>query len=151
MYTIYKEFACYHSPVLDKAFNGPFIEGQTKNITLDGFEYPSAFGLVQAWMLSPQTALQFLKEDLSFLYIIWILADRLLMPKLQNAVINELNSFGRHPLYPMPKHDWLEWLVSNTAPDAGIWRLYVDKLARCCTEGTFEMMMENEETPMRLV
>jgi hypothetical protein len=34
-FMIHKEFACYHSPVFDAAFNGPFVEGQTQTYRMD--------------------------------------------------------------------------------------------------------------------
>lgn len=50
IFAIYKEFACYYSPVLRAAFNGPFLEGQSQTMIIDDFSLSGAFGFVLNWM-----------------------------------------------------------------------------------------------------
>jgi hypothetical protein len=73
--------------MLDRAFNGTFIEGQTQCITIEDFDHPKAFSVVLSWMNTQTLDGKKLKErwgsDYELcLYILWVLADRLVMPEL---------------------------------------------------------------------
>jgi hypothetical protein len=48
--------------MLEKAFNGHFIERQTQSITLEDFDYLAAFGAVQAWMYTQKLYIEALKK-----------------------------------------------------------------------------------------
>jgi len=89
-FIMYKSVACYYSPVLDKAFNGTFQEGQTQTMTIDDFQFPDTFGAVQSWMYTQKTdgwKEEWANEYNARLYYVWVLADRLIMPSLQNEVM----------------------------------------------------------------
>ena len=91
-FVVHKEFACYHSPVLKAAFNSTFIEGQTQTYTLEEVIAPVARLLVnwlytqQLDLLQPEDYSQKTKEDLE-LARLFVIADKLLIPQLQNAII----------------------------------------------------------------
>ena len=88
------------------------MEGQTQTFTIEDFDRPDAFGIIQSWMYTQNTDgwKEKLAETQSFkLYCAWILADRLIIPKLQNDVITIL------PKMILPLGD-IHWLYKNTTP-----------------------------------
>lgn len=105
-FTIHKDFACHYSPVLRAAFNGPFIEGQTQEYrfqdTTEGAVHQLANWLytqkVEITSFGPEG--RFTKAEINrdlheeenqTLIDTWLLAQRLLIPKLQNFIIRELH------------------------------------------------------------
>jgi hypothetical protein len=85
-YIIHKEFICYYSPFFKAAFNGNFKEGQTQEITISADVV--AFGVVVNWLYSQKVVTSGVDElILSTLAQAWILADRFLIPKLQNQIM----------------------------------------------------------------
>ena len=85
------KLACYYSPFLRAAFKGSFIEGQTQAMTLKTTT-TGAFTLFVRWLYSgtlhsrngvpPSKHLD--------LYQLALLADKFLIPELQNLAIREL-------------------------------------------------------------
>ncbi|KAL2074336.1 hypothetical protein VTL71DRAFT_8114 [Oculimacula yallundae] len=125
-YIMHKSIACHHSPVLNKAFNGPFVEGQTQTFTIDDFEWPEAFGVIQSWMYAQKT--DGWKEELGESFptkigYAWILADRMLMPKLQNAVMILLSSLEAASTIPH------KIAYENTPPGSKLRRFVCDRYA----------------------
>ncbi|KAH9222817.1 hypothetical protein DL95DRAFT_518352 [Leptodontidium sp. 2 PMI_412] len=110
IFAIYKEFACYYSPVLRAAFNGPFLEGQSQTMIIDDFSLSGAFGRKAVFALSGYCR-------------IWVLADRLLMPTLQNHVAAEII---KHPNTSKISTIDISWTYDNTAPDSMLRKLLVD-------------------------
>ncbi|KAH7360630.1 hypothetical protein BKA65DRAFT_189714 [Rhexocercosporidium sp. MPI-PUGE-AT-0058] len=125
-YIIHKSIACYHSPVLDKAFNGPYTEGQTQVMTIEDFDRPDAFGAIQSWMYTQNTdgwKDEMGEEHDRKLYFVWILADRLIMPKLQNQVMNLLMDIRIFSLL------WLGFIYKNTSPESKLRSFVSDRFA----------------------
>lgn len=119
-YVVYKEFACYYSPMLNAAFNGPFIEGKSNTMTIDDFPFPKAFGFIQCWMYTMKIKHPLrVPLTLTSYCVAWILADRLLIPKLQNQAVIELCS-KKLTLDKMPD---LKLIYGNTSPDSKLRRL----------------------------
>ncbi|KAH6671126.1 hypothetical protein B0J14DRAFT_484605, partial [Halenospora varia] len=101
-FTIHKEVTCYHSPVLRAAFESDFIEGQTQAYRLEETT-KGAFEMFSSWLYSEQVDAYQLKigvvwpeleytpkrEDLDLVEL-WVLAEKLLVPKLQDMVIDAL-------------------------------------------------------------
>ncbi|PVH86907.1 hypothetical protein DL98DRAFT_649759 [Cadophora sp. DSE1049] len=123
-YIMHKSIACYYSPVLNKAFNGPFTEGQTQTMTIDDFKQPAAFGAIQSWMYMQKA--DGLKDEWggrsNMLFYVWILADRLIMPALQNDLMGLLIGM------PIPLNS-LSWMYENTGPHSELRSLLVDRCA----------------------
>jgi hypothetical protein len=87
-YFMYKKFACDYSSLFDAVFNGARME----IIDLQGVSWPESFGIIQAWMYTQKLESPFpgLPFDATDLCDIWILADCLVMPELQNEVMKTL-------------------------------------------------------------
>lgn len=128
-YRVYKEFACYYSSMLDAAFNGPFAEGKSGVLTIDDFEYPAVFGTIQSWMYTQKLENPFSITacTMEVYSIIWILADRLLMPKLQNAVAAAMVDLRRGPQLTL--QNTVDWIYKNTTPASKLRKLVVDLCA----------------------
>lgn len=54
-FVIHKAVACFHIPVLDRAFNRLFIEDQTQTINFSDIEFHSTFSAVQSWMYTQRS------------------------------------------------------------------------------------------------
>jgi hypothetical protein len=127
IFLVHKAIACHHSRMLDKAFNSPFIEGQTQTITIKDFYFPDAFGAVQSWMyMQTPKGLQEENWACSFtqrLCISWVFADRLIMPKMQNEIMRALKAEGKNPIH------LAGWLYKNTPPESKLRRWFVQHSA----------------------
>lgn len=109
-FSVHKEFACHYLPVLKAAFNSDFIEGPTQTYkfqdTSDG-----AVRLLLQWLYTQKLDILQLgdgtttladvqpelktKEDMS-LAELWVLAEKLLIPRLQNMVVEEIHNLSKH-------------------------------------------------------
>jgi hypothetical protein len=86
-FLVHKEFICYYSLFFDAAFNGQFQEGATLKLDLPGV-LPAVFDIFVNWLYTQTIAADTQPEShMSWLIELWILADRLLAPKLQNQVL----------------------------------------------------------------
>ncbi|TVY78457.1 hypothetical protein LSUE1_G006516 [Lachnellula suecica] len=89
-FLIYKEIICYYSPFFEAAFNGGFEEG--KNQTMDLCEAsPKVFGMFVNWLYTQSIAQTKDESDFHSLVELWILADRLLIPTLQNDTLEAID------------------------------------------------------------
>jgi hypothetical protein len=111
-FLVHKEHACRYSPVLDKAFNSTFKEGETQTYTMDDTTV-EAFRMFVQWIYSQKfnvsvhngdtsLALQQLqndssnhrstcKKETSNLLQLWVLAEKLMVSPLQDVVMNQFN------------------------------------------------------------
>lgn len=104
-FIVHKDWACKASPVLAAAFNSEFLEGQTQEYRLDmSARDGDVVQLLVSWIythkleLEPLSAaevqqapkaeqIRIRSRHSSYLAKLWVLADKLLMPRLQNEVI----------------------------------------------------------------
>ena len=88
---VHKNFITHYSPYFNAAFNGSFAEGQTQKMSLEDTE-PHVFGTFVNWLYSQEieNVDGEVPED-STLINLWLLADKCLVPKLQNQVIRALD------------------------------------------------------------
>ncbi|TVY36386.1 hypothetical protein LSUB1_G004769, partial [Lachnellula subtilissima] len=141
-FVVHKEFACHHSPVFNAAFNGPFVEGQTQVYGLEDTT-TRAVRLLVYWLYTQKVDLTLpnddhsaLKAQASSLAELWVLADFLLIPRLQNAVLGAIVSVRRehHSLY---MGCW-GYVCAHTAPDSAIRRLLAHQVAFYLDADVFE-------------
>jgi hypothetical protein len=90
-FVIHKHLICHHSPFFSAAFNSNFEEGITQEMTID--MDLNAFGLFVNWLYN-QVILDASGEqpDLPTLAHLWIFADRVLIPQLQNQAMDIMYS-----------------------------------------------------------
>jgi hypothetical protein len=92
-FTIHKNKICSHSPFFSAAFNSNFIEGTSQEMTLD--VDLEAFGIIVNWMYTKDiVASNGEQPGLCTLARVWILADRFLIPKLQNQAMENMLSMS---------------------------------------------------------
>jgi hypothetical protein len=113
-FLVHKVFACHYSPVLSAALNNTaFIEGETQIYRLDDTT-EGAFGLLVQWLYS-----QKLEYDdgaggvtAENLVRLWVLAGKLLIPRLQNLAVDLLEEI-RVAKGSIPIKE-LEYVYENT-------------------------------------
>ena len=72
--------------MLRSAFEGPFAEAQSQTLDLDDFEHPEAFAIARHYITFSMVE----GFRSKYCYEAWVLADRLLMPKLQNSIVDAI-------------------------------------------------------------
>ncbi|KAL2068338.1 hypothetical protein VTL71DRAFT_16436 [Oculimacula yallundae] len=140
-FQVHKEFACAYSPVLKTAFSSAFIEGQTQTYRLQDIS-PDAFRMLVNWFYTQNLVIhkhsdapdedfaeveRLVSEQDMNLIQIWLIADRLLIPRLQNIIANDISStwsiFRFTNSVP-----WMAYAYEHTNPDSPLRHLVVD----CC-------------------
>ncbi|PVH85663.1 hypothetical protein DL98DRAFT_605229 [Cadophora sp. DSE1049] len=117
-FVVHKDFACHYSPVLKAAFNSNFLEGQTQISHLEDAKDETVSLLVN-WFYSQELSVDSLEKneivdgDHWKLIRLWVLADKLLIPRLQNVTIIKLTemekAFNKTPV------GCLNYIYNNTA------------------------------------
>jgi hypothetical protein len=152
----FPQAACQHSPVLKAAFNSKFIEGETQTYRLkDTTEKPFRY-LVQ-WFyaqrinfsirlddslvsLTPGDTAGAVKEltelilywriEHRTLFRLWILADKLLIPAVQNIVMDKLGVMHTvDKLFAVSFVFSVEYVYQNTGGDSPLRQFLVEYLA----------------------
>ncbi|KAI9650255.1 hypothetical protein NHQ30_000268 [Ciborinia camelliae] len=132
-FAIHKEVACRHSEIWDRAFNGPFIEGQTQTYRLEDVD-PKVFRMLMQWVYQEkfdhahslqrdgwikecggETRKLCAKEDI-LLVKLWILAEKFLIRRLQNYTMNIM--FKHETRCGAMNSGCYQYLYRNTANDS---------------------------------
>lgn len=135
--SVHKEVACQRSPVFRAAFCGPFLEGQKQTYQLENTTEGTAQFLIQ-WMYTEKLVIPRLSDEWKLsesyvstdeeskedkdLFSLWILADYLQMPSLQNYTIETIHKVSDKDGY-LPMHAY-PTVYSNTAEDSKL-RKYI--------------------------
>ncbi|KAK0100251.1 hypothetical protein ONS96_007534 [Cadophora gregata f. sp. sojae] len=123
-FVVHKDFACHYSPVLRAAFNSNSIEGQTQVYHFQNTEEKVVI-LAVNWLYSQSLVVKSLETgesndtDGTALIHLWVLADRLLIPRLQNAAMRKLIKLEATFLETIDKSH-LEYIYNNTAKDSSL-------------------------------
>jgi hypothetical protein len=105
-FSVHKDFACFYSPVFKAAFNSTFVEGETQTYTLQDTTKEAVRALLH-WFYTlkldniyeeeitrdPPKAK--VKSETTVLVELWVLADRLLVRRLQNEIIERLEELRK--------------------------------------------------------
>jgi hypothetical protein len=129
-FIIHKEVVCFHSKVLDAAFNSNFIEGQTLEYYLDDTS-PRAFKLFMQWLYSQKLVLFALRHPIRKnaetmagesrdLTMLWVLAGKLGMPSLQNAALVAIDDISIQ--HQRIANETFIYIENNTAADSPLRR-----------------------------
>ncbi|KAE8446893.1 hypothetical protein EG329_011524 [Mollisiaceae sp. DMI_Dod_QoI] len=147
-FTIHKDFACHYSPVFNAAFNSKFLEGQTQEYRLecDGINenvvrllvhwiYTQRLELLQIQTENAVESTEKAEADMEFfitknecLVKLWVLADKLLMPALQNAIIGALEASRREKSTTVSAK-LIGYVCENTGRDSPLRRYMVAQYA----------------------
>ncbi|TVY32908.1 hypothetical protein LOCC1_G007719 [Lachnellula occidentalis] len=140
-FIVHKEIACYHSPVLNAAFNSDFIEGQTQTYTLDDIS-EGAFKLLVQWLYSQKLVLPRppMANELCILYtdlvMLWVLADKLDIPSLQNLVLEKIEQISDESV-SIP-YESFDYIYRNTSKGSQLRRFLVEMVSMQCHENIFD-------------
>jgi hypothetical protein len=93
-FTVHKDFATFRSPVFDAAFNGHFLESNTKTMNLDDVD-PDVFAMLVQWLYTEETQITIKDDttDVMMLANLWTLGDRFQMRALQNTTLLHLDRY----------------------------------------------------------
>jgi hypothetical protein len=148
-FIVHKEIACRHSGVFDAAFNSEFIEGQTQTYRLEDTS-EEVFRMLVQWMYGKQLDLISLegkvvivKEDLTqdmHLAELWVLADRLGMPWLQNRILDHIDHIRRQT-NSMPTATF-HYVYDNTASGSPLRKYFVWICAMDLNPAVFTEVMD---------
>lgn len=139
-FIVHKEFICYYSPFFDAAFNGSFIEGASQALDLEDVE-PAIFALLVGWIYSQTVPPQDAYIPRSALCALWVLADRLLIPKLQNEVIVALDIASTHFTSARPTGAASTWVYQKTTSRSPL-RRYLTHLVAAAPPNSKEPKLE---------
>ncbi|KAE9381302.1 hypothetical protein N431DRAFT_457903 [Stipitochalara longipes BDJ] len=107
-FVVHKEHACKYSPVLEKAFNSRFKEGQTKSQYHNGMTTEEKQEHYE--ICGPQTDIQIQ---------LWVLAEKLLVPRLQNELMDVFGLVSTTCLAPFEyRVEYIYQTPPRTAPSA---------------------------------
>jgi hypothetical protein len=140
-FLVHKQFACHYSPVLKTAFNGSFVEGLTQTYKLEDTA-ATAFTLFVQWLYTRKIeevtkSEHFIGEYFHALTRLWVLADKLLIPCLQNQAIDAIDEWRKaHNMIAV--HDF-KYAYQNTSDDSPLRRLFVQHCVWNLTSETFKL------------
>lgn len=127
-FVVHKSFACHTSPILKAAFNSDFIEGQTQRYTLEDTT-EGAFRLFSEWVYTQNIYWDGESKDEPRSYWlpeVWVLAEKLLVPKLQNRAIDLIEDLRKKR--GAVGHT-ITWIYQNTPYGSPLRRIYVHQWA----------------------
>jgi hypothetical protein len=135
IFLVHKEFVYHHSPVLKTAFESSFIEGETQIYKLDDVT-PATFTLFVQWLytqnlcnpITPPGDVSSLIEHWHSLLRLWVLADKMMVPRLQNMTINAIENFRKSTL-TLPS-DEFAYVYENTDTGSQLRRILVEQCVR---------------------
>ncbi|TVY73306.1 hypothetical protein LSUE1_G005521 [Lachnellula suecica] len=128
-FVLHKESACFYSPVFKAAFNSEFIEGKTQECRMEDVNENAAQFLVR-WLYHQELTTLVAPEgkcsqtDFISLIQLWVLADKLLIPRLQNLAIREAAKIcSKAGVDPSLEFNWV---YANTVPESPLRSLMID-------------------------
>lgn len=95
-FVVHKDFVCHYSPVFRAAFNSVLIEGQTQTYHLKD-DREKVVALLVEWIYTKDISSSNDRGGYDDLVKLWILADKLCIPDLQNNVIDRLKEMDYKP------------------------------------------------------
>jgi len=136
-FTVHKSFACYYCEVFNRAFNSNFEEARTQTYRIKDTTV-RAFELLVDWIYSQDIGDCHFEavidgkevfwnpgEVMARLAELWVLADKLLLPNLQNIAIDHLNDVFTEEGACMI----LPYVYENTAEDSLLRRFLIEAVA----------------------
>lgn len=161
-FLVHKEIACYHSIVFDASFNGGFKEAETLEYELDDTT-PGAFQLLVQWLYFQKLELRQLhpghravklthadQSENMALAELWILAERLILPRLQNLVITNMYQIFIRTQF-IPAQTW-KFIFDGEYQSSSPLRKYVVDLVACYVdEETYDELEESDMLPVGLL
>jgi hypothetical protein len=148
---VHKSFACHYTPTFKAAFTNPaWKEYATQTYELKDIT-PGTFSLLVQWLYTQKLDYDNGSNGVTGpdLVRLWVLADRLLLPRLQNAAMNlvEVILMTKN-IIPIPLH-MLSYIYKNTLDDIPLRRFFVDVCASNLRDSHF--LEKSNEFPHRML
>ena len=142
-FVVHQNFVDYYCPLLKKAFNSPFIEGMTKTYKLEDTT-PAAFALFVRWLYTQDIEDAMAANDhkeISAYYAalvrLWILAEKFMLSRLQNAVLEVLEKLRiSTKSFPILQY---EYVYEHTSNDSALRQLLVHQCVWHMASRLFKM------------
>ena len=128
-YILHKSLICHYSSYSKGAFEGRFQEAETKNLNLEEDE-PEIFEMFARALYSGLllTSIHLDSTKCFDLLKLWILADKLLVPKLKNHIINLIfKNEMYHSSFDLKPH--YHWIWEHTSDDSKLRSFLVARYA----------------------
>lgn len=132
---MHKDFAVHYSPALKAAFASAFVEGQTQTYRFEDTT-EEAIRLLVHWMytqqLDTERDMEKLKErgpnganvtQNTALFQLWVLADKMLIPRLQNMVMDKIDELARYTRLTPTSHVRYTWKNTQYGSPLRAWYL----------------------------
>ncbi len=152
-FVVHKDFVCHYSPVLKAAFNSDFLEGQTQTYRFEETT-EGALRLFVHWIYTQDLDIArqdnsrksnleddknlpkiTTREEGQVMVELWILAEKLLVPSLQNAVVLGLEE--RRKNTHMIHSQCCTYVWEHTSKDSPLRQLFLHQLAGGYTAAHF--------------
>ncbi|KAG4443028.1 hypothetical protein IFR05_001482 [Cadophora sp. M221] len=127
-YIMHKKVVCHYSPVLEAAFKSGFIEGTTQTCKLEDIN-EETFALFMQWIYTQKIELHVDSDgklNAGILPPLWVLAEKLIMPRLQNATINLIDSVNLRSA--LIDTDSLAYIYENTTTGSPLRKMFVQAI-----------------------
>lgn len=152
IFLVHKNFAYHHSPVLKAAFESTFIEGETQTYKIDDVT-PATFTLFVQWLYTQNVVHNPITEDVSgainqhwhSLIHLWVLAEKLMVPRLQNITINAIEKFRKSSL-TLPLNEF-DYVYENTDTGSPLRRILVEQCIRFLEKDVLKDTEMNKPLP----
>ncbi|KAL3417828.1 ankyrin repeat-containing protein [Phlyctema vagabunda] len=135
---VHREVACHYSPVFRAAFNSLFAEGMTQMYRMEDVT-PQTFKLLLQWLKFYATKRQdHFDKTASMemrLIALWVLADRLLMPRLQHFLIACIRDVIKH--FGQVEYMIFKFVYDSTPAGSALRRCYT-RIAAYLVEPSFD-------------
>jgi BTB/POZ domain len=147
-FIIHKELICHYSPFFSVAFNSnsKYAEGATQTMKLPDVDVEN-FGLFVQWVYNQQIDLDPKERDANILPLakLWTLAERFLITKLQNKIMDKLRVLVEFAESQNLK-DFLHYAYESKQKSP-LKRLAVDRMAWTTTAQALSTWILDEHLP----
>lgn len=145
-FIVHKDFACHYSPVFKAAFHSQLIEGVTQTYILQDTT-PAAIRLLVHWLYTQKVHLPVAEEDREdvsdrdrsiWLAELWVLGDKLLVPRLQNEVLSSMLRLKVQRLNLLLSLGTIKYIYSHTSSGSQLRRFVVHLCIYCRKAACYE-------------
>lgn len=148
-FVVHKEFVFHSSPVLKAALSNPnFVEAQTQTYRLDDTT-EGAFRLLVQWLYTQKLELLQMRQDFDVeanegmegeedqsLVELWVLADKIDMPELQNLALRSIDKLSH--VFSRIASGFFTYVYENTNEDSLLRRYFVAQCSHFIPTGGFK-------------
>ncbi|KAG4429675.1 hypothetical protein IFR05_014846 [Cadophora sp. M221] len=150
-FIIHKDIICHHFSFFANAFNGNLLEGKTQTMNLSDFD-SDIFGILVEWFYTQKIDIDPKDSDENVLFLakFWMLAQRFVMPSLQNNIMD-----GLQPLIECTEGEglrgFLHYVYESSDSPTILKRLAADRMAWATSAKGLNVCMSGGHLPEALL